>query len=187
MVSPKVAQNLDYLIRVDYRVRTQIRECLEINYSKNQNQPFAGHIAFQLAFCYHVGLGVKLNDNTCHMWLDKSDKQPKDLKAEENAVQPARWKNSYYNEGLVSVDLIHEYRTWGLRALDQAREECEDSLAIWHEYLARSTSYYCNYTQPLEICWMNSGNCPNQKRYECGSESKSKRQTELIIHITFNR
>ena len=108
-------------------MRTQVRECLETHYSKNQNQPFATHIAFQLAFCYHVGLGVKSNDNTCHVWLDKSDKQPEDLKAEEQAVQPSRWKGGRMQEyeGLVSVDLIHEYRTRGLKTLDQAREECE--------------------------------------------------------------
>ena len=96
MVSSKVAQSLDDLIRVDYRVRTQVRECLEINYSKNQNQPFAAHIAFQLAFCYHVGFGVKSDDNTCR--LDKSDKQPEDLKAEEQAVQPSRWKSGRMQE-----------------------------------------------------------------------------------------
>ena len=107
---------------VDYRVRTQIRECLEINYSTNQNQSFAAHIAFQLAFCYHVGFGVKSNDNTCHVWPDKSNKQPEDLRAEEKAVQPAKRKTDMY-EGLVSVDLIHEYRTQRLKPLDLAKEE----------------------------------------------------------------
>ena len=104
MISSKVAQDLDDLISVDYRVRTQVRECLEINYSKNQNQPFAAHIAFQLAFCYHVGFGVKSNDNTCHVWLDRSNKQPEDLMAEEKAVQPAMWKTGRMQgyEGLVS-------------------------------------------------------------------------------------
>ena len=45
-------------MEVDYRVRTQIRECLEINFLKYQSQPFAAHIAFQLAFCYQIGFGV---------------------------------------------------------------------------------------------------------------------------------
>ena len=66
----KVAQNLAYLMESDYRVRTQIRECLENNYFKNQNEPFATHIAFQLAFCYQIGFGVKSDDNKCHMWLE---------------------------------------------------------------------------------------------------------------------
>ena len=129
MVLPKVAQNLADLIHYDYRVRTQIRECLEINYSRNKNQPFAVHIAFQLAFCYHVGFRAKSNDDICRVWLDKSDKKPDDLKAEKKAVQSAVWKSAsgrmQGHEGLVLIDLIHEYRTEGLKRLDQAREECE--------------------------------------------------------------
>ena len=111
----------------DYRVRTQIRECLENNYFKNQNEPFAAHIAFQLAFCYQIGFGVKSDDNTCNMWLGKSTKQLDDLATEKAAVQPARWKMGGIPgyDGFVPVDLIHEYRTQGLRAVDQAREECE--------------------------------------------------------------
>ena len=92
IVLSEVAQNLNEFVGVDYRVRTQVRKYLEINHSKHQNQPFATNVAFQLAFCCHVGFGVKSNDNTCCVWLDKSDKQPDDLKAEENAVQLARWK-----------------------------------------------------------------------------------------------
>ena len=113
-------------MRVDYRVRTQIREGLEINYSKYRNQPFAAHTAFQLAFCYHIGFGVKSNGNTCHLWLRKSAKQPDDLKTEKEAVQPARSKMGGIqgNGEFVSVDLIHEYRTHGLKTLDQARQEC---------------------------------------------------------------
>ena len=81
-------------MEVDYRVRTQIRECLEINFLKHQleSEHFAAHIAFQLAFCYHIGFGVKSNGNTCHMWLRKSAKQPDNLKTEKEAVQPAKLK-----------------------------------------------------------------------------------------------
>ena len=123
----KVAQNLDALLHFDYRVRTQIRECLEINYSRNRDQPFAAHIAFQLAFCYHVGFGIESNNDTCYMWLDKSNKRPDDLEAEKKAVQPARWGGGGMpgHDGFVWVDLTHEYRTQGLKTLDQAREECE--------------------------------------------------------------
>ena len=127
IVSSKVAQDLADLMGVDYRVRTQIRECLEINYFRNQSQPFAAHIAFQLAFCYQIGFGVKSNDSACYMWLRKSAKQPDDLKTEKETVQPARWKSGRMQgyEGLVGVDLIHEYRTQGLKNLYQARAECE--------------------------------------------------------------
>ena len=114
-------------MEADYRVQTQIRKCLEINYSKNQNKPFAAHIAFQLAFCYQIGFGVKSNNDTCHMWLEKSAKQPDDLKTEREAVQPTRWKMSGIR-GYLPVDHIHEYRTHGLKTLDLAREECERAI-----------------------------------------------------------
>ena len=61
-----------------------------------------------------------------------------------------------------------------------------ESLVIWREYLASSISYHWSYTKPLELYWMNWGNCRNQKRCECGSESKSKKHMELIIHDTLD-
>ena len=117
-------------MEADYRVRTQIRECLENNYFKNQNEPFAAHIAFQLAFCYQIGFGVKSDDNTCNMWLGKSTHQLDELATEKAAVQPARWKMGGIPgyDGFVPVDLIHEYRTQGLRAVNQARRECERAI-----------------------------------------------------------
>ena len=48
-------------MEADCRVR---RECLEINYFKNQNEPLAAHTAPQLALRYKIGFGVKSNDNT---------------------------------------------------------------------------------------------------------------------------
>ena len=48
--------------------------------------------------------------------------------AEEKAVQPTRWKSGRMmqeHKGLVSVDLIHEYRWQGLKTLHRAGEECE--------------------------------------------------------------
>ena len=49
------------------------------------------------------------------------------MKAEEKAVQPVMWETGRIQgyKGLVPVDLIHEYRTRGLKTLDQVREECE--------------------------------------------------------------
>ena len=58
------------------------------------------------------------------MLLSKSAKQPDDLRSEREVVQPARWKmdSIQWHDGFVSVDLIHEYRTQGLKTLDHARE-----------------------------------------------------------------
>ena len=52
LVSFKISQDVDQLMRVDYRVRTQIRECLEINYSKNQNQPFTLSYKISVTYVY---------------------------------------------------------------------------------------------------------------------------------------
>jgi hypothetical protein len=43
-------------------------------------------IAFQIAFCYQIGFGVKSDGTECHRWLQKSDKQPGDLMFEKEAV-----------------------------------------------------------------------------------------------------
>ncbi|KAF8535484.1 hypothetical protein BDD12DRAFT_892616 [Trichophaea hybrida] len=123
----RIAENLDHLMDADYRVRTQIRESLENNYIRNQNQPFADDIAFQVAFCYHIGFGVKSDENTCNMWLEKSNKQLNDLRIAIDSVQPAKCQREGIRgqNSLVKVDLIHEYRRWGLNKLQQAREQCE--------------------------------------------------------------
>ena len=162
-------------------MRIQIRECLENNYFKDQAEPFAAHIAFQLAFCYQIGFGVKSDDNTCQMWLKKGAKQLDDLKTEKAAVQPARWKMGGIPgyDGFVPVDLIHEYRTQGLRAVDQAREECERAIDDMAPVFGELHFIFLN----LYITW---GNFQNQKRCEYESERKSKKRMESIIHITFS-
>jgi hypothetical protein len=76
----------------DYRVRRQIRDSIENSYFRNQHKPLAADIAFQIAFCYKIGFGVKSDDNECHKWLEKSNKQLDDLKTEKEAVRPATWK-----------------------------------------------------------------------------------------------
>ncbi|KAF8539826.1 hypothetical protein BDD12DRAFT_881587 [Trichophaea hybrida] len=123
----RIALTLANLVQTDYRVRSQIRESLENIYFRNPNQPFATHIAFQIAFAYHIGFGAKSDDNKCRVWLERSNKHIHDLKLEKEAVQPASWNNEKLRElqGLVSVDLIHEYRTRGLNELEKARKECE--------------------------------------------------------------
>jgi len=109
-------------MEADYRVRTEIRHSLEKNYCRNQNQPFATHIAFQVAFCYQVGFGIKSHENKCHMWLEKSNIQSHNLKIEKEAVQLASWRSGKMNglRGLIQVDLIHEYRTCGLDKMREA-------------------------------------------------------------------
>jgi len=64
-------------------VWTQIRESLENIYFRSQNQAFAAHIAFQIAFCYQIGFRAMSDYNKPQKWLTKSNKQSVDLKAEK--------------------------------------------------------------------------------------------------------
>jgi len=123
----QIAENLADLIAVDYRLRAQVIDCLQKNYLRNQNRPVAQHIAFQIAFCYRIGFGVRSDMGKCHLWLHKSSKHTKDLTIAIKSVQPAIWKNRRKHElnVLVQVDLIHEYTAWGLKTLKKALEEYE--------------------------------------------------------------
>ncbi|KAF8245666.1 kinase-like protein [Wilcoxina mikolae CBS 423.85] len=118
----RIAENLEEFMAADYRVRIQIKQSLENNYSKNRDQPIAVNIAFQVAFCYLIGFGVKSNDIQCRIWLESSMRKPDQLEIEKEAVQPARWKNERMRElnGIVHVDLNHEYRVSGFNKLEEA-------------------------------------------------------------------
>ena len=112
-------------MRVDCRVRTQAGESLEINTSRIKANPSPPTSHSGLHFVTRLDLGS--NQTIIHVvWLGKSPKQLDNLKSDNEAVQPARWKMGGIQkyDGFVSVDLIHEYRTQGLKTLDQA-EECE--------------------------------------------------------------
>jgi len=118
-------------VEADYRVRAQIRDSLEKTYFSNQNQPFATHIAFQVAFCYMIGFGVKSDDNKCHMWLEKSSKYLDDLKVEKETVRPTAWKNARISclTNPDTVKLIEEYRAWGSLKLEEARRQYEREIS----------------------------------------------------------
>jgi tetratricopeptide (TPR) repeat protein len=123
----EVANILGDLIVADYRVRTRIRENLEINYFRQENQPIAAQIAFQLAFCYRIGFGVKSDGSKCDMWLGKSNRHSDDFKIEKEVVRPTIWKKGRMSRinGLMTVDNIYEYRTWRRNTLQEALAENE--------------------------------------------------------------
>ena len=78
-------------------------------------------------------------------------------------------------EELVQVNLIHEYRTQGLKNLYQARVECEgavdDIVRVFGELHFISLMLCTTFGDLLD----ELGNCRNQRLCECGSESKSKK------------
>jgi len=118
-------------MQTDYRVRTQITDCLQKKYLEKQTEPFVAHIAFQVAFCYHIGFGVKSDGNKCRIWLMRSNKELDDLRIEIEAVRPTRRKSRGIRQlsGLITVDLINEYRTCGLFQLEEALKEYEREVA----------------------------------------------------------
>jgi hypothetical protein len=158
-------ESLTDLVEADYRVRKQIKDSLESNYFRNQNQLFATHIAFQLAVCYRIGFGVKSDIHKCHIWLEKSGKQWQDLHMEKEAVRPTSLKNGRIREhnGFIEVNLIQEYRQSGLNKLTDAWNECESEVAD----MAREFGEF--YSIPLAL-YRIAGNLLD----ELGNFGKSK-------------
>jgi hypothetical protein len=55
---------------IDYCVRIHIHKRLEESYMGNQ----IPNIAFQIAFCYQIGIGAKSDDDLRDKWLKKSNR-----------------------------------------------------------------------------------------------------------------
>jgi len=74
---------------------------------------------------------VKSDNNECQLWLQKANKQLDNLKIEKEAVilESENRGRVHRLNGLMSVDLIDEYRTWGLDQLQDARKEYEREVA----------------------------------------------------------
>jgi hypothetical protein len=124
----KIAKNLTNFMITDYRLRIQIRKSLEQCYFRNQKQSFASNIAFQVAFSYQIGFGVESDDSQRQTWLQRSSRQRGDLEAEKVAIK-TNWNMCLsirnFQGHPYPLDLIHEYRTWDLKKLGEARKEYE--------------------------------------------------------------
>jgi hypothetical protein len=112
----QIVKNLTDFVNADYRVRKHIRLCLENSFFRNQTQPSALNIAFQIAFCYKIGFGVESDKTKCDIWLRRSKRIADDLDAEKQDIQQRDWRNERLrSEGfLTELDLISEYRARGL-------------------------------------------------------------------------
>src|SRR5436189_218614 len=102
-------------MEADYRVRTHIRKCLEKSYARSQHP----NIAFQVAFCYQIGFGVKSDESQRDIWLERSNRLLNDLEDEKKAASTRRSvKNGkvrkLLSEGFLdNFDLVYGYRIWG--------------------------------------------------------------------------
>jgi hypothetical protein len=100
-------------------------------YFRNQNPAIAAYIALQVAFDYQIGFGAKSDKNKCYMWLQRSDKCLEDRKIEKEVVRPTFWKSGRMRSfnGIVPVNLIHEYRAWNFHRLVEARKQYEREIS----------------------------------------------------------
>jgi hypothetical protein len=74
------------------------------------------NIAFQIAFCYQIGIGAKSDDDLRDKWLKKSNRQLGDLKAEKKLLWTMRLMNNtevqrFLSNGMIyQIELIKEYQ-----------------------------------------------------------------------------
>jgi hypothetical protein len=71
---------------VDYRVRSKIVACLKTRASDSARRRSCDtrsrNAAFQLALCYKVGFGVRIDETESRIWLEHSLRQQDDLEYE---------------------------------------------------------------------------------------------------------
>src|SRR5271156_936647 len=79
------------LYTADYRLRSYIAKCLKDKASDIESNPgyeaSSREAAFQLAFCYHIGFGVRKDDKRSQAFLSQSLRQHEELNREINRVK----------------------------------------------------------------------------------------------------
>lgn len=107
------------MIQTDCKVWSQIAKSLERHAKYSPNEASIQNAAFQLAFCYSIGFGVRRNDDKKKIWLERSQRQGIDLENEKRRLDPDIWDwlpksakiRSWENAGFFSsFDIVHEYR-----------------------------------------------------------------------------
>jgi hypothetical protein len=94
-------------MKCDYRVRTHILSRLQDSYSINHKQPSTAKIAFQIAFCYHVGFGVKSDAAQSEKWPKKANKRQAELEGKKEVPLPLFPENemirSFQSDGFLAA------------------------------------------------------------------------------------
>src|SRR6266487_3568312 len=127
------------LYLADYRVRYKIRTCLEKRACverESRCRDCFKKAAFQLAFCYRMGFGVKKNDEKSHSLLEWSGKSHKDLEHEICLVKQEKL-DSLFGEGTfrhlftlghdLMVNFAEYYRE--SQKLDDVQQKYEQEIA----------------------------------------------------------
>src|SRR5271170_3081090 len=108
------------LYTADYRLRSYIAKCLKDKASDIESNPgyeaSSREAAFQLAFCYQVGFGVRKDDERSQAFLSQSLRQQEELNREINRVEEESESQSFqgsfrrlYHQGYITTNFAEYY------------------------------------------------------------------------------
>jgi len=111
----KVSHNFNSLLNSTYVVRSLIFECLKYKAETAQCSECSHRAAFELAFCYYVGLGTARDAELAREWADKTSFTMEDLDEEKEEVADiVIWhnialKDLQLNGFTMVMDHVNEY------------------------------------------------------------------------------
>ena len=139
----QVSKYIYALQETDYRVSRHITASLQ-RHAQRSNDISGLNAAFQLAFCYSIGFGVRRNEGLANHWLERSQRSREDLDAERRMVEPTaiEWtaKSGTVRSWLVYIaapNLGRQYEKLGCLetsrvAYQEAIQDSEESLGDGH-------------------------------------------------------
>lgn len=93
---------MDQLFEVDPQVRQCIFACFQNllrEAQRNANPNFYEEVAFQLAFCYKLGFGIRRDEDECRKWLFESKKHESDLEQQLELIKSSSLGRRYDPSG----------------------------------------------------------------------------------------
>ncbi|KAL8840330.1 MAG: hypothetical protein Q9170_001345 [Blastenia crenularia] len=134
-----LGSNLDQLMKVDHRIRRQIRWCLEEQFDCLKNP----RTAFQLALCFRLGFGGPADERSCMDWISQSEKGSQKLDSEISTIASRKhWQYAskkihlLTEKGFLHWAHFSEHRAD--EALRIAEKECVREIADMQNVLGNS-------------------------------------------------
>ncbi|KAJ6258751.1 hypothetical protein Dda_6804 [Drechslerella dactyloides] len=159
-----IIDELQTLCQADYRVREELVNAVKEYYEDHpENSLEAKDAAFQLAFCYKLGLGTLQSDEEAAKWLDKSG--PDAAQHLEEKIEATRTKKKFsspklrrmYEKGLVKpIDHALEFQT--SKNILVQKEQCETEIKSMKKVLGNTHYAVLNLQSTLSsiLRFMNS-------------------------------
>ena len=98
----KISNNFYVLLFANYVVRKVIVENLQQKAKSSPCLPCRENASFQLAFCYHVGFGIRSDHSMAQHWVEKAKRELEDLDDEKDEVVDFCL---YSNKRVIKLDL----------------------------------------------------------------------------------